>query len=139
MICLMTGQAASATAWLKMPKRSGHRQQEGWVDLAGIVQVDPTTFAYLLIFAHKDSEKSFLPPSVLTLLTLPMMAHPGTPQQDLFPIRRPGNGPPGLRARHWPTIGLVSCETFAKCFWPWLMGGWKPSWFLMYRLTDCGK
>ena len=29
-----------------------------------------------------------------------MMAHPGTPVQELFPIRRPPNGPPGLRARH---------------------------------------
>ena len=27
------------------------------------------------------------------------MAYPGTPVQELFPIRRPGNGPPGLRAR----------------------------------------
>ena len=27
------------------------------------------------------------------------MAFPGTPVQELFPIRRPTNGPPGLRAR----------------------------------------
>ena len=30
-----------------------------------------------------------------------MMAFPGTPQHQLFPIRRPGDGPPGLRARHF--------------------------------------
>ena len=37
------------------------------------------------------------------------MAHPGTPVQELFPIRRPPNGPPGLRARQVmsPTHNLL--------------------------------
>ena len=57
----------------------------------------------LAIFAHQDSEKSFYP--LLALCFLPFMAFPGTPVQELFPIRRPGNGPPGLRARHIESMG----------------------------------
>ena len=39
------------------------------------------------------------------------MAFPGTPVQELFPIRRPPNGPPGLRARHVDSIADKDMQT----------------------------
>ena len=75
-------------------------------------ELDPTNFAYLFCPIRILSNPFTLLHT--TLLFLPMMAFPGTPQQGLFPIRRPINAPPGIGARHLelrnPRRGTMFCQ-----------------------------
>ena len=89
--------------WLKPPEKGGN-SSEGWV--RGLDSAGGSHHLCLLVFAPKDSEKSFYP-SACTLLFLPMMAFPGTPQQGLFPIRHPINAPPEIgRDRGGPLFNM---------------------------------
>ena len=92
--------------WLKLPKGCGSLSQKGGFR-GSRFELDPTNFAYLFCPIRILSNPfTFLQ---TTLLFLPIMAFPGTPQQGLFPIRRPFNPPPGIGARQVmsPTHNLL--------------------------------